>query len=135
MKKNIVLLTCVLGLSWNAFARPDKEVLVCAEDSFHNLGMIRVELDSTGYAKSSGYTNPVSASIIYNYSGTKNMVCTGEIRFDSYNIKCAGYYWSDDLTELKISNVGNQILAEWTTSIHYGNQKMITPCVLKDFNN
>jgi hypothetical protein len=60
------------------------------------------------------------------------MTCVGRIQFNSYDIKCAGYYWSDDLTELKIKNIGNDIIAEWTTSIHYGQIKMQTPCILKE---
>lgn len=129
MKQKILLMLLTLGTSFQAMARPDKEVLKCEERSFSGL---RVYLDSTSYNKNSGYTEAVGANIWHMFSGTRAMTCISTIRFDSYDIRCAGYYWPEELTELKVKGTGSNIFAEWTTSEAYGKIKKSTPCVLEE---
>lgn len=129
MKQKLLLMLFTLGVSLSAMARPDKEMLVCEGEQFSG---VQVQLDSSGFVKNSGYTEAVSARMWYNFSGTRTMACFSTIRFNSYDIQCVGYYWPDEITELKVKNNEDDIIAEWTTSKVYGNIKMTTPCVLKE---
>jgi len=129
MKKTLFLMMLALGINFNANARPSKEVLICNDEPFSS---VQVYLDSRGYAKGSGYATAIGATITHNYSGTQDMTCTSRIRFDTYDIRCAGYYWSKELTELIVKGSEDKIEVEWITSEWYGKTKKITPCILKE---
>ncbi|MBY0471328.1 hypothetical protein K2X30_09185 [bacterium] len=128
MKYTVLVLGVLGGFATSAFAQsPDlSERLVCSEGKLNYEGTVTVELSSKNM--SSGYKRPVNASVHYQYSMANKMVCEGYAQLDNYDIRCAGYYFGTELTEIRVQSHAGQIWAFWKTAQGYNSQDKVTLC-------
>jgi hypothetical protein len=112
----------------NAKALENKYLLCVGKDRFSG---VRVDLDSSNYRKGSGYVALVNARVQYQYSSTTGMVCLGVSRLDRFKTNCVGYYYSGEITEIKVrTESSGEIYVYWTTNQAYGQIKKKTRCQL-----
>lgn len=130
--KYIALLSVLLvGLSAQADL-PDYEILDCrGKHSFSNATLY---LDSTRYVKGSNFSAAVGASLVYNYSGTMGMTCTGMIKGADIDVACVGFYngQKDDVAYVEFKTLEDgSYKAIWKTSKWYDSIQIETICERK----
>lgn len=123
------LITLLFLTSFKTLARPKHEIINCLDESGY--GAMSAFLDSGGFRTGSGRTEAVSAKIHYHYSNTQGMTCVGGGKYGDYDIDCVGYYYSREVTELKIRTIDGDVKAFWQTSQPYGNVNKTTLCTVQ----
>lgn len=98
--------------------------LQCGQPAFESA---YIELNPNGYDPSYNIVRGQNARLIYNYSSTENMVCTGSKVGD---IDCVGFWSfpSKEVAYLQLRKEGKKIVALWRTNQLYGAIEMKTIC-------
>lgn len=127
--KLFVFVLMILG-SAQSFAYGGDHVLECVGQPWER---VWVSLDAESMSDESPNFRVLGAGVNYNYSSTISMACDTNYysKDGSETISCAGYYYNDDLTVIKVYPEGEKIFAEWTTSKSYGQIDFKTECQLR----
>ena len=129
--KYIALMSALL-VGMSAQALPDYEILECKDGIA--FAQATLYLDSTSYVKDSGFSKAVGASLVYNYSGTMGMTCTGMIKGDNVDVACVGFYngQKDDVAYVEFKTLEDGTYkAHWKTSKWYDSISMESTCTRK----
>ena len=127
----------VLTLSLSAFAHDfmdlhKMEQLHCRNNDGTNASAATLFLDDSVYDPASGLRHPSAANIFFNYSGSQNMTCVGRVKNDNVRVNCVGYYWDNEIAEVKFRGQGKNITAEFVTSEVYGNKLVKFNCEFRN---
>lgn len=128
MKKTIALILIVLTPILTQ-AKTSMEKITCRNSNDFSHIQFDIKRHDNGYARIQ------HASLIHNYASAPNLSCMGYIMKNSYDVDCVGFYVLDkEVTQLKLLNEGNQIVALWKTSEPYANLEMRSVCTLLKVN-
>lgn len=119
----IVLSSLLVWSSAQAEELPIKK-LQCGQPAFESA---TIEINPNGYIPGSNMISGQNARLVYNYSSTQGMVCTGTKVDD---IDCVGFWWfpSKEVAHLKLRKEKKKIVALWRTNHQYGSIEMKTIC-------
>lgn len=133
--KQLIIITMTLLFGITAQARSKYELLYCDDinkGDENRLGVAQLLLDSTGYKEGSGFSKPVEARLHYLYTYSRDMTCIGTVRNELIDVKCVGFYHSNELSMVEFKTLEDgSYKAFWTTSQIYGSQKIESDCILK----